>query len=145
MISIEAYRAAVGSYYNKAKKFSCLQDDPPNACSCRNYKDVTFIHWGFGNLNFCISVIELIYDVSFTKLLKLIVDGDVELNPGPTNMNTPKGRKSKKKAFNFTTKKLDFTPSVDNNRFLNQSETINLNNIKLLSKNYKYNSVQMYT
>ena len=129
MISIEAYRAAIGSYYNRAKYLSCQIDQLLNTCPCRNYKDVTFIHWGFGNLNFCISVIELIYDVSFTKLLQLIVDGDVELNPGPTNMNTPGGRKLKKKTWNFTPNKLDFTPSVDN-RFLNQSEPINLSSIK---------------
>ena len=36
------------------------------------------------------------------------MDGDVEVNPGPTNnMGTPKGRKMKKKQFNFTPRKLD--------------------------------------
>ena len=129
-VSIEAYRVAIGSYYSRAKYLSSQDNKLLNICPCRNYKDATFIHWGFGNLNFCISVIELVYDVSFTKLLQLIVDGDVELNPGPTNMNTPGGRKPKKKTFNFTPKKLDFTPSVDNNRFFNQSEPINLNSIK---------------
>ena len=36
------------------------------------------------------------YDVSFLKLLKLLVDGDVESNPGPVNSydNTPKKRKT---------------------------------------------------
>ena len=54
--------------------------------------------------------IELVYDVSFLKILKLIVDGDVESNPGPTNTptGTPKGRKAKRTTFNFSTRrKLD--------------------------------------
>ena len=48
------------------------------------------------------------YNVTFLKKLQLILDGDVEVNPGPTNnMGTPKGRKMKKKQFNFTPRKLD--------------------------------------
>ena len=39
------------------------------------------------------------YNVSFLKQRQLIVDGDVEVNPGPTG--TPKGRKMKKKQFYF--------------------------------------------
>ena len=35
-----------------------------------------------------------------------MIDGDVESNPGPAH-GTPKGRKLKKKQFNFTPKKLD--------------------------------------
>ena len=119
MISIEAYRAAIGSYYNRAKSLSCRLYKP---CPCINYEDIIFKHDGFRNLDFCIAIIELIYDVSFTKLLQLIKDGDVEINPGPSNMSTPKGRKSKKTTFNFTPKKLDMdsmnnNPNTENNRF----------------------------
>ena len=57
------------------------------------------------------------YNVSFLKLLLLIVDGDVEVNPGPTDNNcTPKGRKMKKKNFNFTPKKLHLDNVNDSNQ-----------------------------
>ena len=57
----------------------------------------------------CIAIVELVYDVSFLKLLQLIVDGDVELNLGPldTPTGTQKGRKTKKTTFNFARKRLD--------------------------------------
>ena len=32
------------------------------------------------DFNFCITAIELIYDVSFLKILQLIVDGDIEVH-----------------------------------------------------------------
>ena len=50
-------------------------------------------------------LLNLVYDVSFQKLLQLIVDGDVESNPGPSNTVTgvPKGRKTKRTTF-FTLK-----------------------------------------
>ena len=49
------------------------------------------------------------YDVSFLKLLKLLVDGDVESNPGPVNNygdNTPKKGRPKKGGFKGTPKKM---------------------------------------
>ena len=57
----------------------------------------------------CIATVELVYDLSFLKLLLLIVDGDVESNPGPSNTPTgkQKGRKTKKTTFNFARKRLD--------------------------------------
>ena len=64
------------------------------------------------DLKFRIATIGLGYDVSFLKLLKLIVDGDVEVNPGPTH-NT--GRKMKNKSFNFASKKLDMDNIANNN------------------------------
>ena len=46
------------------------------------------------------------YIVSFLKQHQLIVDGDVEINPGPTDdTQTPKIRKMKKNNFNFTPKR----------------------------------------
>ena len=64
----------------------------------------------------CIATVELVYDVSFLKLLLLIVDGDVESNPGPSNTPTgkQKGRKTKKTTFNFARKRLDMD-GVKNN------------------------------
>ena len=46
-------------------------------------------------------LLNLVYDVSFKKLLQLIVDGDVESNPGPSNTATgiAKGRKTKRTTF----------------------------------------------
>ena len=54
------------------------------------------------------------YSVSFLKLGQLLIDGDVESNPGPVtnNTETPKGRGRPKKApkvLNFK-KKLNFRP-----------------------------------
>ena len=45
--------------------------------------------------------VELVYDISFLKLLQLIVDGDIESNPRPSNTptGTPKGRKTKRNFF----------------------------------------------
>ena len=77
------------------------------------------------DLKFCITTIELGYDVSFLKLLQLIVDGDVELNPGPTN-TTPKGRQPKKKLFNFASKTLDMH-NLSNN--IKTPNCVNQNNI----------------
>ena len=128
MISIDAYRAAIGRYYSKANISSSQCDDNVNVCSCQKYEDYVFqlskynlltMHkflyddtnhfvtseFSEKDLEFCIATIELAFDVSFLKLLQLIVDGDVESNPGPTNNTTPKGRKTKVKNFNFTPKK----------------------------------------
>ena len=55
-------------------------------------------------------IIDVVDDPSYLKILKLLIDGDVESNPGPTTQTdvnkTPKGRKLKCKSFNFTPKKL---------------------------------------
>lgn len=141
MISIDAYRAAIGRYYSKAKFLSSLCHDNINVCSCQKYQDYVyrlskynlstmhkFLYEEYTNyfetrefsekqkdLEFCITTLEVADNVSFLKLLKLIVDGDVEVNPGPThNTGTPKGRKMKNKSFNFTPEKLDMD-NIDNN------------------------------
>ena len=51
----------------------------------------------------------LSYDTSFLKRTQVVVNGDVESNPGPTNnpTGTPRGRKRKNNTFNFARKKLD--------------------------------------
>ena len=46
-VSVEAYRAAIGSYYSRAKYLSSMVNKSLNICPCRNYKDVTLIHWVF--------------------------------------------------------------------------------------------------
>ena len=50
------------------------------------------------------SSFETILYVSFLSRKQVTIDGDVEANPGPV---TPKGRKTKKRTFNFTPQKLD--------------------------------------
>ena len=78
------------------------------------------------------------YSLHHLKLLQLLVDGDVESNPGPVNYTeTPKGKgrpKKTKKLSNFGKPKvLDFTSIVNDNRFLKQSNLIHLKDIKLWS------------
>ena len=104
--SAQAHRAAVGSYYNTARILSYPIKLQEETCGCHKYKDFSLFNENCRDFDFCIAAVELIYDVSFLKLLQLIADGDVEVNPGPTgNTGTPKGRKPKKKSFNFLTPK----------------------------------------
>ena len=64
------------------------------------------------------------YIVSFLKQHQLIVDGDVEINPGPTDdTQTPKIRKMKKNNFNFTPKRWDMHNFNHNARSAGNSVT----------------------
>ena len=143
MISIEAHRTAIGRYYNKARSLSSRKQF--NYCGCKKYeKDIyklshydSVFHKFFNNstahkgkeftekdLEFCIVTIEHMFDVSFLKILQLVIDG-IESNPGPTeNIEcTPtrgKGRPRKSKAFRGTPKKL-------NENILTVSKTDNVN------------------
>ena len=122
MISIEAYRAAIGRYYCKALSLTRIMH--VNSCSCQMYEEGyfkssrfnmnTMMKLGFyeeieyletsnysstftencRDLQFCIIAIESMYDISFLKIIELIACGDVEVNPGPAtnNVETPKGR-----------------------------------------------------
>ena len=133
MISIEAHRSAIGRYYNKARSLSSRKQF--NYCGCKKYeKDInrlshytdSVMHKLFHNndnrsvhkgkeftekdLEFCIVTIEHVFDVSFLKILQLVIDG-IESNPGPTQNieNTPsrgKGRPKKSRGFRGTPKKL---------------------------------------
>ena len=71
-----------------------------------------------------------LYNLSFLKLTQLIVDGDVESNPGPvTNHvdNTPTKGRPKRKGFRGTPKKQKFE-KVQNVDFC-ADQTVSLNNI----------------
>ena len=105
MISIEAYRAAIGRYYSKARSLSNNCSQQFNYCGCKKYeKDIyklshytdSVMHKYFNSssvhkekeftekdLEFCIVTIEHMFDVSFLKILQLVIDG-IESNPGPT-------------------------------------------------------------
>ena len=63
-------------------------------CQCRTYKELVEIQ-------------ELGFDVSFLKVLQLLKDDNIESNPGPVPGPLPKGRKAKKRTFNFTPRKSD--------------------------------------
>ena len=125
--SAQAHRLAIGSYYDKAVKLSRAT----HVCFCQKYEDMVFRYSGYNfntvieffsnhfvkannngtyeSLEFCIALIELVYDVSFLTILQLIIHGDVELNPGPIENQkaTAKRRNKKKTTFNFSKKKLD--------------------------------------
>ena len=132
MISIEAHRSAIGRYYNKARSLSDNSRKQFNYCGCKKYeKDIyklshytdSVMHKLFNDRNvpkgkeytekdleFCIVTIEHVFDVSFLKILQLVIDG-IESNPGPTQNieNTPskgKGRPKKSKGFRGTPKRL---------------------------------------
>ena len=66
-------------------------------CQCRKYKELVEIQ-------------ELGFDVRFLKVLQLRKDDNIESNPGPVTGPVtflPKGRKAKKRTFNFTPQKSD--------------------------------------
>ena len=85
--------------------------------SC-NETNIAFYQHLFDCYDKILEVVES-YDASFLKVLKLLIDGDVESNPGPvsTNVETPKGRGRPKKAprvfKGIKPKRLDFTSSVE--------------------------------
>ena len=75
------------------------------------------------------------YDMSFLKLAQLLLAGDVESNPGPVDhIQTPKGKgrpKKTKRKLNFgKPKTLNFSPIIENNRFLEHLSIIHMNDIK---------------
>ena len=159
MITIEAHRAAIGGYYNRAyhaSNKSEINDEEENGCNCkylvencdidvikiddyadfkcRFYKylagcfeqislelksvDETKFEYGYYNhLLDCYGKIrDVVDDPSYLKILKLLIDGDIESNPGPVtnnDMSTPKGRPKKRSGFRGTPRKLDFTSLVN--------------------------------
>ena len=83
MFYVEAYRACIGTFFVKSKKNSKIdQNFYPG--SFRTIEETThfFLHT-FG-LAFVILILNLNLNFDVLKLLKQLVDGDVESNPGPT-------------------------------------------------------------
>ena len=141
---------------NKAVYLNNGLDSNIEICFCHKYEQSIFKHSGYNfktmiemfdnnlvekhneytakDLEFCIATIELVYDISFLKLLQLIVDGDVELNPGPSNTPTgkQKGRKTKKTTFNFARKKLDMDGVKNNENIAASSRTRESSDIDLI-------------
>ena len=101
-----------------------------------------FIYDLMGNSNLCpenvidhrdntLNDLEL-YNLAFLKLAQLLVDGDVESDPGPVTKG--RGGRKAKKIYNFS-KKAKVTPVVDN-KFLKQSQMIHLQDIKPWTQMY---------
>ena len=81
MISIEAHRASIGRFYYKAKCLSNIGEFNTNAsCFFSGYLNYLVLHF---NKIFGLFLLEF-YDSSFLKRVQLLIDGDVESNPGPT-------------------------------------------------------------
>ena len=97
MISIEAYRASVGRFHSKAKCLSSIDNFNTNmSCFFNAYLNYLVLHF---NKIFGLFLLEF-YDSSFLKRFKLLIDGDIESNPGPTQNSidkTPRSGRQKKK------------------------------------------------
>ena len=75
-----------------------------------------------------------LYSLNHLKLTQLLIDGDVEANPGPVNhTETPKGKRGrpkKNKTFKGKPRVLNFDSVVTDNRFKGQSNLIHLQDIQ---------------
>ena len=96
MISLESYRAKIGSFVTKARhiqrssnffglnrrRSNIFGDTPSYFCDNEQYATKYFLR----ALGVVILVLILTLNLNFSvlKLLKLLTDGDVESNPGPT-------------------------------------------------------------
>ena len=81
MISVDAYRACIGTYFVKFKNSKV--DRNYYLGSFRTNEDTTHFLHTFG-LAFVILILNLNLNFAVLMLPKLLVDGDVESNPGPT-------------------------------------------------------------
>ena len=91
MVTIQAHRNAIGTYYDKARLLPSYEHGNSNSLSCHtNWKNPVMKIKGFvkliGHLSlkmilvlFCVALI--VHTVISDKLLQ---DGDIETNPGPT-------------------------------------------------------------
>ena len=88
MITIEAYRASIGSFCPKAQRHAQLSELEDLFCTYKEYK--------FANHNaeqiYCLEtfvaflIVVILYlnmNLAIFKLLKILIDGDIERNPGP--------------------------------------------------------------
>ena len=95
MISLEAYRAKIGSFVTKARHIqrsshffglnqSNIFGDTPNDFYCVNEQYATKYFLRALGVVILVLILTLNLNFSVLKLLKLLTDGDVESNPGPT-------------------------------------------------------------
>ena len=170
MISIEAYRAFIGKFYNRLRHFANAQ----NVVSIRSgivYTILLFLLISllylpillhalfvlflsvtiavvfvnlvrFKHIDSC-HFLELNFrgcNLNFLKLKQLLIDGDIESNPGPSenDCKSPVGNPKKIKAFKGTAKKCDLSENNVNvascpkvqNCFFNTIQPVSLDIIK---------------
>ena len=92
MITLQAYRASIGRFYNKGRDLSNIEEFNTNmSCFFSAYLNYLVLYF---NKIFGLFLLEF-YDSSFLKRVQLLIDGDVESNPGPTqniDCKSPSGR-----------------------------------------------------
>ena len=115
MLSAESYHASIGRFYDKSIRLSNIEEFNSNAQSFFSaYLNYLVLHF---NKIFGLFILEF-YDSSFLKCVQLLIDGDVESNPGPTqniDCKSPGGRSKKIKGFRGTPKKCNFSSDIDFN------------------------------
>ena len=97
MISLQAYRATIGSFVTKARHIQRSSHflrlnrtnkemfvDTPNYFNCVNEQYATKYFLRALGVVILVLIVTLNLNFSVLKLLKLLTDGDVESNPGPT-------------------------------------------------------------
>ena len=93
MITIEAYRASIGSFCSKAQQHAQLSnvlfdtaDENSNKFTRGHDKtNETCFLKSFCTFLFAV-VLYLNVNLALFKLLKLLLDGDIESNPGPSTI-----------------------------------------------------------
>ena len=82
MISLEAYRERIGVFIIRGGRSQ-------NLTKGSGFEEVDATLYFLRNFGICIIILVLTLNLNFAvlKLLKLLVDGDVESNPGPTTFN----------------------------------------------------------
>ena len=88
MIAIQAYRASIGSFCPKAQRHTQLSELKDLSSS---YKGYTFTNHNAEQIYFLkafvsfliVVILYLNMNLAIFKLLKLLIDGDIESNPGP--------------------------------------------------------------
>ena len=82
MITIQAYRAIIGLFFQKARCISPQNHNLETRRNCRYFDTVYFLR------TFVVIFIGIVMycnlNLAFLKLLRLMCDGDIESNPGPT-------------------------------------------------------------
>ena len=89
MISLEAYRAVIGSFLNRAKYIQYSRSSRNADVDVDNFQqfsdDPFFLPYFIQTFGMFLLILLMYcnYSLAVFKLLKLLIDGDVESNPGP--------------------------------------------------------------
>ena len=96
MITIEAYRASIGNFCPKAQRHAQLLELEDFSGDYKGYK---FINHNVEQIYFLetfvafliVVILYLNMNLAIFKLLKLLIDGDIESNPGPCTYKSIQG------------------------------------------------------